>query len=450
MHAYFYHSLPKFSSEIYKAENRESSPTSGKKDKSVNTAMEAAIENGDWQAVAFYARKMTQPDNEESLVSNENRSSLSMSFSSTADRTKLSENDQRKAAVLDAYIEVGDWEGLAVTAECFNQHLTLEDTLRLRGIDSSGLDQNQVSSSLSAQQSVMLSSSSPTTSEQFGGVVQLALRKKQMEVVRKRVSDLLEDVAPHEIGNLDAMLEQFEGREDELVATLLLLGEKKRIEHNGPMFYSRRRLSIGSTSSSNIDSHSATTPSLDDEKLPNLAHSDGSFASSVSETGLDGLDAINAAIEVGDWDEVQRHATAMGYESASIRSSKSSLSSGFKSSLTSTSLQSASVDGLKLPETTSRIPATSITRVESASKSDQSLSIKSTPSLLVEQALAAEISSDESSELSQVDQRKMQNIQTFMESEDWDGLVAYTSGRNLNDDDSFNSTDSTPDSVSIV
>ena len=358
------------------------------KGKYAHTAMEAAIESGNWAAVASYARNTIRSDKRGSTYIAAD-SSISMSFPSDGSRTLLSKDDQQKSDVINAFLETNDWQGIAELAEHFNQNMGLKEALRLRGIEDVDLIQRSKRSSLSAQQSDIESLSSTAASEEFGGVVQQILRRRRLEDIRKRTSDLLKEVAPHEHANLDAILEQFEGSEEELNSTLTLLNERRNAENRSKSFYVHKRLSLSSATSSSDED-----VSFEVVAVPSLTGSDNSFSSDTNEDDYINLNAINVAIEDGNWDEVQRRASAMNPDNISLQSPVSS------SSRNSSSLAKSSI-------------------------------LSDSGSFLVEQALMDEYESSRASSISANDDVKIKELQSFMDNEDWDGLVAFSSKRNM-------------------
>jgi len=378
---------------------------------SINSTLEIAIENGDWAAVTAYARMMN--DNQRRPLSPLSysigaRSSISMSNS--GDRTRMSESDQKKVAVIDALVEGNDWEAVVETAEKFSQNHSLEEVLAERGIYMSGMQSETRTSSLSVQPSQQASlqpstSSSSSASKEFGSIVRNAIRNSRVEESRKKMTLILEEIAPRELCHVDAILEQFDGREDELVKTLTILKERREAEKRRALsdLQSSDKLSFGSTTdSSNEDVMRIDASSSDDSTEVDMR--------------ISAMDAINSAIDAGDWNAVQKRASSMH----DILSSNSDSNLG---SSTNSSYETSTNDSQR--------------NEESHGSSLPSLSIS-----LEKMIRSGDSSSSASSSRDVADTEKLQQIQQYMDNEDWEGLVAYTSTRKMEQDDrSSSSTD---------
>ena len=121
---------------------------------------------------------------------------------------------------------------------------------------------------------------------------------------------------------------------------------------------------------------------------------------------LDDLEAINAAIEVGDWAKVQRRASAMGYENGSSESSSASDIS------------------------TNATEYNSLSTVTGGSASQTPL-----------QSFQTSESSSVMSSVNSMSDGNLDDVRNFVENEDWEGLIQYTSSRNIQNDD-FSSSSS--------
>mmetsp|Transcript_4136 Transcript_4136/g.6304 ORF Transcript_4136/g.6304 Transcript_4136/m.6304 type:complete len:951 (+) Transcript_4136:635-3487(+) len=381
--------------------------------------LELAIEAGKWVDVATYARALNGNNN--SGISPLSTRSHSKSIGSSGSRTKLSLIDQKRAAVIDTFVELRNWNAVIDTAEKFGQNQSLEDALH---IPAGTTELNVQTSSLSAQASSMSlrkSTSSNSATKVNTGVVSEAVRRRKVEEVRKQIITLIVDAAPHEINNVDAMMEQFHGREEELLETIKLMDQRQKIERS-------RWKQVGFTGvdsiSSSVKDGSATHSGLDNSALSSsllgsmLPDDQSVAASSVSDDKAKIMNDLNKAIEAGDWRQVERRASALHkWESDSDDGDEeyaSSLVSAISGSYGTVSYGQASSD------------------IRSA------VSGLSSPSV-VSSAASSAFESIDSSLFGAEDAMKLEAIEGLMESEDWEGLVALTNKRSTSNENSAES-----------
>ena len=114
-------------------------------------------------------------------------------------------------------IAAGNWEGVAAAASSFN---TGDDSLNTNSKSDDTSPHSQSGSSHSG---------TSYTGESEGETTETSLhteaREKRAEY-RAQVEALVRLVVPDEIGKVEAMMEQFKGREAELVSTLQTMQER--------------------------------------------------------------------------------------------------------------------------------------------------------------------------------------------------------------------------------
>lgn len=115
-------------------------------------------------------------------------------MSATVSRSESSSLDAARAAELDQLVESGDWEGVVLAAAKYE----------------AGTDSASGSGSGASQSS--------TTQE--------SRSTRKMAEYRQEVVDLVRRVVPEESPNVDEMMQQFRGREEELVETLRTMEER--------------------------------------------------------------------------------------------------------------------------------------------------------------------------------------------------------------------------------
>lgn len=216
--------------------------------------LDSAIQKGDWAAVGVTAALLA------SSAQSVDTKSLRSGGSSerTPQKTTI---DAKRAAELDRLVEAGDWEGVVAAAAKYDanpdSHASQSSmSIEGQGGNASVDEQASLLSGASASSkfeeleslvaSVKLSKagsssvgsvSSQTGSEMSGsatlsrsaytsgGASNASMAKKKAEY-REEIEALVRRVVPEEIDNIDEMMAQFAGREEELVETLRTMQER--------------------------------------------------------------------------------------------------------------------------------------------------------------------------------------------------------------------------------
>jgi len=170
--------------------------------------LDRLIEIGDWAAVGTTAAMLASQSSDSEYMSTRSQSSMSRT---TNDSSRSSVNAAR-AAELDHLVDAGDWEGVVLAAAKFDRAASVEQSAKSGSPDNSSPDSG---------------SSKSLGSGTFGsaGVSEISTDQKRAET-RKEVEALVRRVVPEEIDNIDEMMEQFAGREEELVETLRTMQER--------------------------------------------------------------------------------------------------------------------------------------------------------------------------------------------------------------------------------
>jgi len=148
--------------------------------------LDSAIEAGDWAAVGATAALLAAASDSNSQSSR----SLTNPGTSTRDGSTVSSFEAAHVAELDHLVDAGDWEGVVLAAARFEASTVASDS------------ESRMSSSMASS------------------------TRKQQEF-RAQVDELVQRVAPEERDNIDEMILQFHGREDELIETLKVMEERK-------------------------------------------------------------------------------------------------------------------------------------------------------------------------------------------------------------------------------
>jgi len=177
------------------------------------TDLDQAIEDGDWAAVGATAALLAAASDSQSMSSRSRATSRE-------DATSISSYDAARAAELDHLVDAGDWEGVVLAAARFEAS---EET-------STGVGDSKERDSSSAQSSQHTTSGSGSGSQSpsaSGSVVTTPSTSARREVIRDEVEALVQRVVPEEMENVDEMMLQFKGREDELIETLRTMQERQ-------------------------------------------------------------------------------------------------------------------------------------------------------------------------------------------------------------------------------
>lgn len=164
--------------------------------------LDSAIEAGDWAAVGTTAALLAAASDSQSYSSQSGfvDQSVAMSKGGSLDTTAL---DAARAAELDHLVESGDWEGVVLAAAKYEAAEAPEGESASGG---SGSRSNTAVDSSSL-------ASSPS-------------KAQKRQELRSEIEDLVRRVVPEEIQNVDEMMMQFRGREEELIETLRTMEER--------------------------------------------------------------------------------------------------------------------------------------------------------------------------------------------------------------------------------
>mmetsp|Transcript_30158 Transcript_30158/g.34637 ORF Transcript_30158/g.34637 Transcript_30158/m.34637 type:complete len:948 (-) Transcript_30158:232-3075(-) len=165
--------------------------------------LDSAIEEGDWAAVGATAALLAAASDSQSY------SSKSEQYTGTRSRSgsSVSSLDVARAAELDHLVDAGDWEGVVLAAAKYEGDESKESF---------------PSASISGSES---RSNADTAGQTADSSIASSRGLKQQEY-KAIVEDLVQRVVPEEIQNVDEMMLQFRGREDELVETLRTMQER--------------------------------------------------------------------------------------------------------------------------------------------------------------------------------------------------------------------------------
>eukprot|EP00529_Nitzschia_sp_RCC80_P007708 CAMPEP_0113503172 /NCGR_PEP_ID=MMETSP0014_2-20120614/33999_1 /TAXON_ID=2857 /ORGANISM="Nitzschia sp." /LENGTH=1272 /DNA_ID=CAMNT_0000398115 /DNA_START=467 /DNA_END=4285 /DNA_ORIENTATION=+ /assembly_acc=CAM_ASM_000159 len=209
---------------------------------STYSELDQAISKGDWAAVGVTAALLASQAY--STDEDSSRGTGTSSKPRLADKTSL--NPQR-AAELDALVEAGDWEGVVAAAAKFDAQEALRGDSSLGGT-ATGSAQSQTNDSPSGgsvggsstgtgpsflSASGTLESTTAFTASSGAGLTATSdtastrSKARKLNEIREEVEALVTAVVPEEADNVDEMMTQFRGREEELVETLRSMQERQ-------------------------------------------------------------------------------------------------------------------------------------------------------------------------------------------------------------------------------
>lgn len=251
--------------------------------------LDALIESGDWAAVGATAALLAAASDSQSEKS-----------SSRADSQSA---DAARAAELDHLVDAGDWEGVVAAAAKFES----------QGSSRSGT--NSQSRTNSSMESGSGSATGTGKSTMTSSVSDSPSRAMKRQEVRAEVEALVRRVVPEEIDNVDEMMNQFKGREEELIETLRTMQERavaqkaRSAGHKAAKQEARQKIKTVRGSAAAPGAVVRKVASLEIKEA--ASGSGGSAAAGAGMTAAANLgkranarSALEEAIEAGDWDAV--------------------------------------------------------------------------------------------------------------------------------------------------
>jgi len=180
--------------------------------------LDSFIEAGDWAAVGATAALLAAASDSQSNSTTPSKRSRSS--------TGTDSLEAARAAELDHLVDAGDWEGVVLAAARFE---AAETTVCSRGSRTASSVESGGSGTASRTiGSATGTSGSPSEASESQSMSRSddPSRARQRREVRAEVEALVRRVVPEEIDNVDEMMNQFKGREEELVETLRTMQER--------------------------------------------------------------------------------------------------------------------------------------------------------------------------------------------------------------------------------
>lgn len=190
--------------------------------------LDAAIQAGDWAAVGATAALLANAASDTNSVStrsyNSKRSTNSSSMRSNSN-SAMSSVDANRAAELDHLVDTGDWEGVVLAASKFEAASDKGSSNSAISLSSEDIQSFTNSySSINTKDSGLGTNVGTSTSRSVSSETWSKTQKR--DEIRSEVEALVKRVVPDEINNVDEMMLQFRGREEELLETLRTMQER--------------------------------------------------------------------------------------------------------------------------------------------------------------------------------------------------------------------------------
>jgi hypothetical protein len=179
--------------------------------------LDSAIEAGDWAAVGATAALLAAASDSQSYSSRSGQLSGTVSRSGTS----VSSLDAARAAELDHLVDAGDWEGVVLAAAKYEASGEGNSNSQASHSQSNASDSGGPSTTGSAGESGTHPSASVSGSQSS-----TPSKAQKRHELRAQVEELVQRVVPEEIHNVDEMMLQFRGREEELIETLRTMQER--------------------------------------------------------------------------------------------------------------------------------------------------------------------------------------------------------------------------------
>uniref|UniRef100_A0A6U3Z6P5 EF-hand domain-containing protein n=1 Tax=Ditylum brightwellii TaxID=49249 RepID=A0A6U3Z6P5_9STRA len=188
--------------------------------------LDSAIEAGDWAAVGATAALLASASDTASYKSSNSQFTRSTLGSRASN---VSSFDAARAAELDHLVDAGDWEGVVLAAAKFEASSDRDN--ETAGSKSVGSGVYSARSAITDRSRDTTATGSVGASSAYStglstSVSESPSKAQKRAEIRTEVEALVRRVVPDEIDNVDEMMHQFHGREEELVETLRTMQER--------------------------------------------------------------------------------------------------------------------------------------------------------------------------------------------------------------------------------
>jgi len=280
--------------------------------------LDNAIEAGNWGHVGALAAVLASQGHGSHRRSPTHAANMSASRSIEGDsihsgsRTSGSSSmlgaslEQSRAVEIDKLVESGDWQGVVLAAARFEADQTFDGESSFSA-SSASRSSRWTGSATSATTPRSMATTDRTSASN------LSSQRGQAEI-RAEVEALVRRVVPEEADNIDEMMTQFKGREEELVETLRRMQERA--------IASRARLAV--QKSAKLEAKAKAAPKRSISQQSSMSQSAGMSSSAMggASSGDHSVTSISStkseleqAIEAGNWQAVGAAAQRMSDQS---------------------------------------------------------------------------------------------------------------------------------------
>lgn len=269
----------------------------------IREELDKAIKLGDWSLVGATAAIIAQSPADFLATTINSPNSSGMNSSSYSNQ-----RDMERAAEVEKLVEAGDWEGVVLAAAKFEAEC-----------DRDGVTEGSASTSeghkflASRYLNDANSTNSPSVSTNISESASNNLKRAE---IRAEVEALVRRVVPDEIDNVDEMMNEFRGREEELVETLRTMQERsiaarqreamrRNAKREARRLAKQNKPPTGKRPNGEKEDFNASFFSASSE----VDTDNGSKLSTADDSNLTpNREALDYAIQIGDWEAVGRTA----------------------------------------------------------------------------------------------------------------------------------------------
>jgi len=285
--------------------------------------LDNAIEAGNWGHVGALAAVLaSQGHGSHRRSSPTNAANISMTKSTDGDSTGNSGSrssssmvgaslDQARAVEIDKLVEAGDWQGVVLAAARFEADQTFDGESSFSASGTSQSSSRWTGSATSATTPRSMATTDRTSASN------LSSQRGQAEI-RAEVEALVRRVVPEEADNIDEMMTQFKGREEELVETLRRMQERAIASRARLAVQKSAKLEAKAKASPNrsMSQHSLSQSGMGSSSAIGSGRAGSRGSSSHSVTSVSSTKSeLEQAIEAGNWQAVGAAAQRMSDQS---------------------------------------------------------------------------------------------------------------------------------------
>ncbi len=272
----------------------------------IREELDKAIKLGDWSLVGATAAIIAQSPADFLTTAINSPNSSGMNSSSYSNQ-----RDMERATEVEKLVEIGDWEGVVLAAAKFEAES-----------DRDGVTEGSASNSeghkflASRYLNDANSTNSPSVSTNISESASNNLKQAEL---RAEVEALVRRVVPDEIDNVDEMMNEFRGREEELVETLRTMQERNIAARQREAMRRNAKREARRLAKLNKPPTGKSPVSEREDSNASFFSTSGEVDTADESNLSPNREALDYAIQIGDWEAVGR--TAEQLEERSVTGS---------------------------------------------------------------------------------------------------------------------------------